>query len=433
MWGLASSITQLVFGLFYFSKILITLVSFDHRLRHSESIASANPKLQLLLFTDERLAHRAHIKEVEDYLNTLRQGVDFSLEMINIREHPQLVELYRLVATPSLVKLFPKPVQVFAGSSILPDLERWWEQWQETLRELRDVDLGGGDRLQGEELEVSGEDQNPVIETRYAKEIMRLSDEVFKLQRDKEELLKQIEFKDQILAMLAHDLRSPLTGTSIALETLEIIAQRPETEKTIGLKAQLYQQAKNQLQIMNRMITELLQESRQLSTKLDVKPRRTNIAELCAGVIERFREKFQRGAIALVVDVPPDLPDVDGDPELLQQVLVNLLDNAIKYSAPGQEIRLVGLHRTLQQVQISVVDQGHGIPDDEREKIFEGHFRLQRDTKQEGYGLGLAVCRRIINAHHGKIWVDSTLGQGSEFHFTLPVCPDAPDGELKFG
>ena len=167
--------------------------------------------------------------------------------------------------------------------------------------------------------------------------------------------------------------------------------------------------------------------SRQLSTKLDIKPRRMKIADLCDAVVGQFREKFQRGSIELVLDIPPDLPEVYGDPELLRQVLVNLLDNAIKYSAAGQQIRLVGLHRTLQQVQVSVVDQGHGIPDDEREKIFEGHFRLQRDRKQEGYGLGLAVCRRIIHAHHGKIWVDSTLGQGSEFHFTLPVCPEGPD------
>jgi two-component system clock-associated histidine kinase SasA len=401
-------------------------VSFDRRPRHSESVAPVMPKLQLLLFTDERLAHRAHIKQVEDYLNTLREGTDFSLEVINIKEQPQLVELYRLVATPSLVKLYPKPMQIFAGSSILPDLERWWEQWQETLRELRQGDVDLGDRPEEVDPHLHSQD-HPLIETRYAKEIMRLSDEVFKLQRDKEELLKQIEFKDQILAMLAHDLRSPLTGTSIALETLEIIAQRPETEKTISLKAQLYQQAKNQLQIMNRMITELLQESRQLSTKLDIKPRRMKIADLCDAVVGQFREKFQRGSIELVLDIPPDLPEVYGDPELLRQVLVNLLDNAIKYSAAGQQIRLVGLHRTLQQVQVSVVDQGHGIPDDEREKIFEGHFRLQRDRKQEGYGLGLAVCRRIIHAHHGKIWVDSTLGQGSEFHFTLPVCPEGPD------
>ena len=126
------------------------------------------------------------------------------------------------------------------------------------------------------------------------------------------------------------------------------------------------------------------------------------------------------------MDIPPDLPEVYGDVALLRQVIVNLLDNAIKYSAQGSDIRLVGLHRTLQKVQVSVIDHGHGIPEDEQEKIFEGHFRLKRDRKKEGYGLGLALCRRIVQAHHGRIWVDSAVGKGSEFHFTLPVCQKDP-------
>ncbi|OKH13149.1 histidine kinase [[Limnothrix rosea] IAM M-220] len=383
--------------------------------------ASVVPQLQLLLFTDDRISHRADIKQVQDYLATLGNDYDFSLEIVDIKEQPQLVELYRLVATPSLVKVFPKPMQVFAGSSILPDLQRWWGQWQDTLEGLKQhYGEFGSLNDQAARKELDAERRS------HSADVMRLSDEIFQLQREKEELAKQIEFKDQILAMLAHDLRSPLTGTSIALETLEIIAQRPETDKTSDLKQQLYQQAKNQLQIMNRMITELLDESRQLSTKLDIKPRRMDLNDLCQDVLLQMNSRFQRRSIKLTVDMPSDLPEVYGDAELLRQVLVNLLDNAIKYSSVNGEVRLVGLHRTLQKVQMSIVDHGHGIPEDEQEKIFEGHFRLKRDSMKEGYGLGLAVCRRIIQAHHGRIWVDSTLGQGSEFHFTLPVCVDRP-------
>ena len=391
-------------------------MSSENHHRHSDASLSSSsaPQIQFLLFTDERLAHREGIKRVHDHLEMLRRDTDFSLEVISIRDQPQLVELYRLVATPSLVKVFPEPMQVFAGSSILPELERWWGQWQEKIADLQAQYLAEGDR--------------PLtpMQTSHAAEIMRLSDQVFQLQRDKEELSKQIEFKDQILAMLAHDLRSPLTGTSIALETLEIVYRRPETEKTQDLKKQLYQQAKNQLQIMNRMITELLHESRQLSTKLDINPQRMSLHDLCAGIVPQMQERFVRKSIELAIDIPLDLPEVYGDAELLRQVIVNLLDNAIKYSAKGKKVKLVGLHRTLQKVQVSVIDLGHGIPEDEREKIFEGHFRLKRDTQKEGYGLGLAVCRRIIQAHHGRIWVDSTLGRGSEFHFTLPVCPERP-------
>lgn len=378
-------------------------------------------QLRLLLFTDERLAHRNEIKRVQDRLNLLRQETDFSLEVINIRDQPQLVELYRLVATPSLVKVFPEPLQVFAGSNILLDLERWWGQWLETVATLKKE---AGDRQR-----VEAEDFDRLLaasQTEYSKKIMRLSDEIFQLQQEKDGLLKQIEFKDQILAMLAHDLRSPLTGTSIALETLEILSKRPETPDSNRLREQLYKQAKNQLQIMNRMITELLQESRQLLTKLDIKPQPMALNPLCEQITTQLQDRFKRKAIQLQVELPLDLPKVYGDKELIRQVIVNLLDNACKYSPEGSVVRLMGLHRTLQQVQVSVIDTGPGIPEAEQEKIFEGHFRLKRDATQEGYGLGLAVCRQIIQAHHGRIWVDSIPGQGSAFHFTLPVWGDRP-------
>ena len=79
------------------------------------------------------------------------------------------------------------------------------------------------------------------------------------------------------------------------------------------------------------------------------------------------------------------------------------------------------LHRTTQKVQVSVSDTGPGIPEATKETIFEGHFRLKRDENQEGYGLVLCLCRKIIRAHYGQIWVDSVPNEGSCFHFTLPV------------
>jgi two-component system, OmpR family, clock-associated histidine kinase SasA len=106
---------------------------------------------------------------------------------------------------------------------------------------------------------------------------------------------------------------------------------------------------------------------------------------------------------------------------LLRQLLVNLLDNATKYTPQGGQISLSVLHRTSQKVQVTVCDTGPGIPPEKQERIFEGHFRLERDEKQEGYGLGLALCRRIAQAHYGQIWVDSSPNRGSSFHFTLPV------------
>ena len=82
---------------------------------------------------------------------------------------------------------------------------------------------------------------------------------------------------------------------------------------------------------------------------------------------------------------------------------------------------MIALHRTTQKVQVTIHDTGPGIPADNKEKIFEDSYRLQRDESKDGYGLGLALCQRIIRAHYGQIWVDSEPGNGSWFYFTLPV------------
>ena len=102
-------------------------------------------------------------------------------------------------------------------------------------------------------------------------------------------------------------------------------------------------------------------------------------------------------------------------------MIVNLLENAIKYTPEGGKINFSILHRTAQKIQVSVCDTGPGIPEEKQERIFEGHFRLKRDESKEGYGLGLALCRQIIRVHYGQIWVDSVPQEGSCFHFTLPV------------
>jgi two-component system clock-associated histidine kinase SasA len=116
-----------------------------------------------------------------------------------------------------------------------------------------------------------------------------------------------------------------------------------------------------------------------------------------------------------------DLPFVYADEERVRQVIVNLLDNACKYTPADGTIKLTLLHRTTEKIQVSVCDNGPGIPESDRDRIFENRFRLERDEASEGYGLGLSLCQRIVRAHFGTIWVESALGKGSCFHFTLPV------------
>ncbi len=370
--------------------------------------------IQLLLFVDERPSSQENTQQIQNYLQSLQIDYSFELQVIEIAQQPHLVEHFRLIATPALVKIFPEPRQTLAGSNLVNQLKKWWPRWQESIQEEQALFRNSSE--QQAKTSTSG-----LSAFGYSSELMRLSDEMFRLKQEKEELLDQLKFKDQVLAMLAHDLRSPLTAASIAVETLELIDAQPETERTLELRGQLYSQSKKQFRIMNRLITDILQASKNMSSHLQVQYSHLNLQALCEETLEQFADQFREKSLTLAEDIPQDVPPVYADEELIRQVIVNLLDNAIKYTPEGGKLTVSILHRTMQKVQVSVANSGLGIPEEKQEQIFAGHFRLQRDEAKEGYGLGLSLCRKIIQAHYGQIWVDSVPGQGSCFHFTLPV------------
>ncbi len=371
--------------------------------------------LKLLLFVDERPSSRDCIPQVKAYLENIQSNYSVELDIIEVNKQPHLVEYFKLVATPALVKLSPGLRQILAGSNPIEQLKKWWPRWQAAIDRQRE--LGNG---KSNHRETNGSDPNFVS---YSGELIELSDKIFRLKKEKEELIEQLRFKDQILAMLAHDLRSPLTAASIAVETIELSEQQTETNeaKIASLKQQLFKQAKRQFSIMNRMIGELLQTSKVAGAKLQIKPRKLNLQALCEDAIAQIEKAIKQKSLNFERDIPQDIPPIYGDEELLRQLIVNLLDNAIKYTPSGGEISLSVLHRTSQTVQLNLSDTGPGIPPEKRKRIFEGHFRLKRDRQSEGYGLGLSWCRDIVCAHYGQIWVDSPSDVGSCFHVILPT------------
>lgn len=362
--------------------------------------------LQLLLFIDERSSSQEHIQGIQTYLKSLKEDYPFELEMINVGEQPHLAEHFRLVATPALVKITPAPRKTIAGTNLVAQLEQSWPDW------VKDAQQESSEQAE------TSDSTNSVT---YSTELIRLSDEIFHLKQENQELNEQIKFKDQILAMLAHDLRNPLTAASIALETLELTDQNPDPNKVEKIKKQIFKQAQTQFRIMNRMINDILQTARGKNAELQIHPQQVNLQQLSSELLEQFQDTFDRKSLNLKKDLPQDIPNAHADQELIRQVLVNLLDNAVKYTPDQGTIQVSILHRTAQKIQVTVCDDGPGIPEEKREKIFEGHVRLKRDETKEGYGLGLSLCRQVIRAHYGQIWVESTANRGSCFHFTLPV------------
>lgn len=379
--------------------------------RSLEMIAGADGGLQLLLFIDKRSSSKEQLRQVQDYLATLQTTYTFDLQIIDIEDQPYLAEYFKLVATPALIKIHPEPRHILAGNNLVAQLVECWPRWQSAISALEPLPIAANTASSKQLLAQSVQ-------------VLKLSDEVFQLRQENEELQEQSRFKDRIIAMLAHDLRNPLTAAAIALETLEgqwnpnsadMVVLPPET------LTRLAHHARSQMQVIERMITNLLDASRGKSSELSIRPRKLDLGALCGVILDDVQPKLAAKTQQISSDIPPDLPCVHADSDHIRQVLVNLLDNAIKYTPEGGLIHLSALHRTTQKVQVSICDDGPGIPEEKQKAIFKDTVRLERDQHQEGYGIGLALCQRIVRAHYGQLWVDSTPNEGSCFSFTLPV------------
>jgi two-component system clock-associated histidine kinase SasA len=385
--------------------------------------------IKLLLFIDKRPSSGDYVQQIRGHLKELDKEQTFSLEIVDVSEQPYLVEHFRLIATPALVKFAPGKQQVISGSNILSQLNQWWPHWLQESESLAEAAAThspmdkNGDTPWNASPSGTLQEQG---ELAHSVEVMKLSDEIFHLKQEKEDLEAQLQFKNRIVAMLAHDLRNPLTAASIAVETLELgygdqTCDQRKTALSPELTAQLLRHAKTQIRAMDRMISDILQTAKGAAADLQIQPQETSFNNLFAETMASMQNKFEARSQQIDVDIPQDLPPVYVDAGQIQRVLYNLLDNAIKYTPEGGGLYISALHRTTQKIQVCVQDTGPGIPKEKREEIFEDSFRLQRDESKDGYGLGLALCRRIIRAHYGQIWVESSPGEGSQFFFTLPV------------
>ncbi len=148
---------------------------------------------------------------------------------------------------------------------------------------------------------------------------------------------------------------------------------------------------------------------------LDRKP--MGIAEIARMTARKLRR--QHPAREVTFSFPPDLARVSVDPARLERIIYNLVDNAFKYSAEGSEVEVFARQEE-KGVVIGVSDHGIGISPEDLNQIFEPFGRLKSGIKAKGIGLGLVVCKRLVEAHGGRIWVESKLGQGSAFKFTIP-------------
>ncbi|MEO0771255.1 MAG: circadian clock KaiB family protein, partial [Cyanobacteria bacterium J06649_4] len=215
--------------------------------------------MKLLLFIDKRPNSTEQVRSIRHQLKTLISADAGSenpidLEIVDVTNQPYLAEHFKLVATPALIKVSVDKHQVLAGSDIGTQLEHWWPRWQREQASSR------SEQAQADAAEATA--GVTIDAVAQSTEILRLSDEIFRLDQEKESLMSQLDFKDRIISMMAHDLRNPLTAASIALETLEL-AYEPNGKNadrfTPELIAHLLKSTKVQIRSINSMITEILQ------------------------------------------------------------------------------------------------------------------------------------------------------------------------------
>jgi len=229
--------------------------------------------------------------------------------------------------------------------------------------------------------------------------------------------LKELEkIRQDFVANVSHELRTPLTTIKGYAETLLEGAIKED------VAFQFVQVIKKHTDRLTKIVEDLLILSKIESKEFQLKMEVISIRDLIDDVIDFVKEPAEKKRISISRNEIPSSMSVEADRNYLEQVLINLLDNAIKYSPEGGMITISAIEKDPGEIQFSIKDNGIGIPKEDLPRIFERFYRVDKGRSQElgGTGLGLSIVKHLVQAHGGKVWVDSQLGKGSTFYFALP-------------
>jgi two-component system sensor histidine kinase KdpD len=241
-------------------------------------------------------------------------------------------------------------------------------------------------------------------------------------QANKIHISKETEkLQSALLNSLSHDLRTPLSSVIGSLSTLKEVENNPGLSLNGDVRTELVNAGLDEAERMNRLIGNLLDMTRLESGAIHLKLSEGFISDVVASAIRRLNT--QSSLVSIQPDIPADLPSIQMDITLIEQVVVNLLDNAIKYSAPGGLIQINAIQSD-GKLHVSISDEGPGIPSDEIGLIFEKFYRGKSHDRTSGSGLGLAICKGFVEAHGGEITAQNNPGTGVTIHFSIPVGSD---------
>jgi len=228
--------------------------------------------------------------------------------------------------------------------------------------------------------------------------------------------IRQLEIiRRDFVSNVSHELRTPLTSIKLITETLQDGAIDDP-----AIARNFIEKMNNEVDNLTQLVEELLELSKIESGRVPLEKRLIKPEDFIKAACERMDLQAKRAGLHLVNLVKSKLPKTLVDPTRLEQVLVNLIHNAIKFSPPGGQI-VVNAYEDSEYIVYSVKDTGKGIHPKDLERIFERFFKTDRSRSERGTGLGLSISRHLVEAHNGTIWAESQPGQGSTFFFKIPI------------
>jgi two-component system phosphate regulon sensor histidine kinase PhoR len=231
------------------------------------------------------------------------------------------------------------------------------------------------------------------------------------------ELRRLERVRRDFVANVSHEFRTPLTAIQGFAETLLAGAMDDPQNRERFLEIIVEHSRR-----LARLTEDLLKLSKMDADRLELEIRRVSVSQLIESCIETTQHRATEKEIAISVQPSDAVPDIAGDRRRLAEVLQNLLDNALQYTLSRGEIFVSAKARDA-EVVFTVADTGIGIPKADQPRIFERFYRVDAARSRElgGTGLGLSIAKHIVEVHGGRIWVDSEIGRGSQFHFTVPI------------
>lgn len=365
---------------------------------------SRNDEIGLLISS-----HNAQAERINLQIQNLRnERTKLSAILFNMTDGVILVNAQGFVTmiNPSAQRLFQTNFQADKDNTLIEVVRQHQivDLWQLTLK--------------------SGKTQNTTIQTSMEKDNVQvigsllgpiLPGEVLLLFQDLTLLRKLETVRKDFISNISHELRTPLASLKALTETLQNGAINDPKVSNHFLS-----QMDEEIDNLTQIVTEILELSKIESGKVPLSKKLCTVNDLVTRPVERMRMQAERAGIMLDAVFAEGLPKIDVDIVRIQQVFVNLIHNAIKFTSPGGTIKVSAFLKD-QSIHFSIADNGIGIPPADLKRIFERFYKTDPSRSSSGTGLGLSISKHIVEAHDGTLWVESTMGFGSTFTFCIPI------------